>query len=89
MESQAYNRILHQKHLESPAFNINWLASSTTSLLTAVRSWEYFESNKKYVKIYSLLSLMKIIISKANQEKREKEKEPTLGNKKGKLLKIL
>lgn len=36
MESQAYNRILHQKHLESPAFNINWLASSTTSLLTAV-----------------------------------------------------
>ena len=32
---------------------------------------------------------MKIIISKANQEKREKEKEPTLGRKKGKLLKIL
>lgn len=32
---------------------------------------------------------MKIIISKANQEKREKEKEPTLGKKKGKLLKIL
>ena len=38
MESQAYNRILHQKHLKSPAFNINWLASSKTSLLTAVRS---------------------------------------------------
>jgi len=32
---------------------------------------------------------MKIIISKDNQEKREKEKEPALGNKKGKLLKIL
>ena len=62
MKSQAYNRILHQKHLKSPAFNINWLALSKTSLLTAVRSWEYFESNKKYVKIYSLISLMKIII---------------------------
>ena len=54
MELHAYNRILHEKHLKSPAFNINWLALSKTSLLTAVRSWEYFESNKK-----CLINLMK------------------------------
>ena len=47
------------------------------------------ERNQQRPKKLLLVSLMKRIISKANQEKREKEKEPTLGNKKGKLLKIL